>query len=133
MVETIGLVGARIEEEVVGTEGRRGRVEDHDDINLPTQIVARRLAGGRGAQVPLGEDLRGLKTVWDDLLRAAPPAELDLTAMAADRPGLSAWSASMASLEMSRKGAGLDGLSNAAAWAGVNIPAASPPWITAPV
>jgi iron(III) transport system substrate-binding protein len=47
--------------------------------------VERSLAAGRSAQIPLGEDLRDVPTVWDDLIRDAEILEIDVVAAAASR------------------------------------------------
>ena len=45
MVQPVTLVGTRVQEEVVRTEGRYWGLEDLDRVELTPQIVERRLVG----------------------------------------------------------------------------------------
>lgn len=54
------------------------------DFLLSPQIE-RDLAAGRSAQIPLGAELRDVPTRWDEWLRGAAPAEVDIATVAASR------------------------------------------------
>jgi ABC-type Fe3+ transport system substrate-binding protein len=47
--------------------------------------VEKKLAEMPGAQVPLGDDLKSLKTKWEGLLAGNAPVELPVKEIAADR------------------------------------------------